>query len=228
MKMLCAISLRQEKNKHGDAIGVLEQGYLHYFESQGLKLLVIPNGSDVDYYFEHFPIERVILSGGNDVDPLLYGGKRGESISVAPERDATEKRMIELAIQKKIPILGICRGMEFLNVYFGGKLITIKDVFGEGMHPPGKDHALNIVEKQDILGTEVMVNSFHNQGLTTRELSPHLRVFAATDNGMVEGFYHHFLPIVGILWHPERRSPEPEFNEKLMKAFVKGEGWWER
>ena len=226
--MLCAISVRQEKNKHGDAIDVLEQGNLAYFESQGLRLLVIPNGSDVDDYFQQFPIERVILVGGNDVDPLLYGEERSENSSVAPERDATEKRMIELAIKKKIPILGICRGMEFLNVYFGGKLIALKNVFGEGSHPPGKDHALNIVTGQEVFGSKVMVNSFHNQGLTKKELSPKLLPFAISEEGLVEGFYHSSLPILGIQWHPERRSPDTEFNEKLVKAFVNKELWWKK
>ncbi len=226
--MLCAISVRREKNKHGDTIDVLEQAYLHYFESKGLKLLIIPNEGDVDYYFEHFPIERVILSGGNDVDPQMYGEIRTEGMSIAPERDKTEKRMIELALQKNIPILGICRGMEFLNVYFGGKLITLKNVFGEGAHLPGKGHSLHILENQEILGKEVMVNSFHNQGLTEKELSPQLQVFVATDEGIVEGFYHASLPIVGVQWHPERKSPDEEFNEKLIRAFVKGEGWGER
>lgn len=226
--MLCAISIRQEKNKHGDAIGVLEQAYLHYFKTFGLKLLLIPNGSDVDYYFKHFPIERVILSGGNDVDPLLYGGKRGESSSIAPERDATEKRMVELALQKNMPLLGICRGMQFLNVHFGGKLITLEDVFGEGAHPPGMDHSLNIVTDQDVFGSKVMVNSFHNQGLTQKELSPQLRMFAVSDEGIVEGFYHPSLPLVGIQWHPERRSPDTAFNEKLIAAFVNGESFWSK
>ncbi|HLD80238.1 MAG TPA: gamma-glutamyl-gamma-aminobutyrate hydrolase family protein [Candidatus Nanoarchaeia archaeon] len=226
--MLCTISIRQEKNKHGDVIGVLEQAYLHYFETFGLKLLLIPNGGDVDYYFKHFPIERVILSGGNDVDPLLYGGKRSENSSIAPERDATEKRMIELALEKKIPLLGICRGMQFLNVYFGGKLVVLKDVLGEGAHPSGKDHSLNIVTDQDVLGSKVMVNSFHNQGLTQKELSPQLRMFAVSDEGIVEGFYHPSLPLVGIQWHPERRSPDMVFNEKLVRMFVQGEGWWKK
>ena len=171
---------------------------------------------------------KVILSGGNDVDPLLYGGKRSENSSIAPERDATEKRMIELALEKKIPLLGICRGMQFLNVYFGGKLVVLKDVLGEGAHPSGKDHSLNIVTDQDVLGSKVMVNSFHNQGLTQKELSPQLRMFAVSDEGIVEGFYHPSLPLVGIQWHPERRSPDTEFNEKLVRMFVQGEGWWKR
>lgn len=226
--MLCAISVRQEKNKHGDAIDVLEQGYVHYFGSQGLTLLVIPNESNVDSYFEQLPIERVILSGGNDVDPQMYGEIRKEGMPIATERDKTEKRMIELAMQKNIPILGICRGMEFLNVYFGGKLITIKSVFGEGAHLPGKDHPLHILKNLEILGKEVTVNSFHNQGLTQKELSPQLLPFAVSEEGLVEGFYHNSLPIVGIIWHPERRSPDTEFNEKLVRLFVKGEGWWKR
>lgn len=226
--MLCAISVRQEKNKHGDAIGVLEQGYVEYLGRFGLQLLIIPNGSDVDSYFEQFPIERVILSGGNDVDPLLYGEIRTEEMSIATERDKTERRMIELAVERNIQILGICRGMEFLNVYFGGKLIRIKDRLGTNAHLPGKDHSLNIIENQEILGKITIVNSFHNQGLTKKELSPQLRAFAMSDEGIVEGFYHHSLPIVGIIWHPERGSPDTEFNEKLVRAFVKGELWWEK
>ena len=226
--MLCAISLRQEKNGHGDAVDVIEQSYINYFEKFGLKLLIIPNGSDVDSYFERLSIERVILSGGNDVDPLMYGGKNGEELSIVPERDRTERRMIELAIKKNIPILGICRGMQFLNVYFGGKLITIKYKYGEGAHLSGKDHSLSIVENQDFFGSRVRVNSFHNQALTEKELSSHLRAFAISDEGIVEGFYHSSLPIAGVQWHPERDGPGQEFNERLVKAFVEKELWWKR
>ncbi len=226
--MLCAISLRQEKNKHGEDIDVLEQRYIHYFEKFGLKLLLIPNGHDVDYYFEKFPIERVVLSGGNDVDPQMYGGKREEGMSIVSERDITERRIVELAVKKKIPLLGICRGMEFLNIYFGGKLINIKNEYGKEAHLPGKEHPLHILDGQELLRKEVRVNSFHNQALTEKELSSNLQAFAVSDEGIIEGFNHSSLPLVGVQWHPERESPDEEFNAQLVKAFVEGKLWWKR
>ena len=68
--MLVAISQRNDKNKHGDRIDNLENNYVSYLGEFGIKLLIIPNvAKDIKYYFDKFPIEGVILSGGNDINP---------------------------------------------------------------------------------------------------------------------------------------------------------------
>ena len=120
--MLCAISLRQEKNKHGEDIDVLEQRYIHYFEKFGLKLLLIPNGHDVDYYFEKFPIERVVLSGGNDVDPQMYGGKREEGDVYSFRTRYNRKKDSRISCQEEDTSTGNMQGDGIFEYIFWRKI----------------------------------------------------------------------------------------------------------
>jgi len=226
--MLIAISQRNDQNKHGDFIDCLENSYVNYLKKFGIELLVVPNSvSGVEYYFNSFPIEGVILSGGNDIDPELYGTVRGENDSFSVMRDKTEQKMLELAVEKKIPVLGICRGMQMINVYFDGKLVNLNE--NEKTHPI-EHHYVKVVDStKEILGNESIVNSYHNFGVSKETLSPQLKMFATSkDEKVIEGIYHPDFPIAGIQWHPERSSPDSGFNEKLMKAFVDRELFWEK
>ena len=221
--MWVAISQRSDKNKHGDRIDSLENSYVNYLEQFGMKLVVIPNITGrVREYFENIPISGVVLSGGNDIDPVSFGDKPNNELSLAPARDKVEKELLDIAVEKKLPVLGICRGMQFINIYFGGKLIDIRKDY---THPPRTNHLVTIQEA-DSLGKEFMVNSYHNFGITMNILSSSLKPFALSPEGMVEGFYHSSLPIAGIVWHPERTSPDEEANKKLITDFVNKELFW--
>lgn len=232
MKMLIAISQRNDKNKHGEYIDNLENSYVNYLEKFGVKLIVIPNlTKDVDSYFKEFPILGVILSGGNDINPRLYGELLKEGLSVSDERDETEKKILEVAIKKKLPVLGICRGMQFINVFFKGKLImNIKEETGTKIEHVSANHKIIILNKelQKVLGKKTHVNSYHNQGIDSNRLSPELRTFAQSSDGIIEGVNHASLPIAGVQWHPERKSPDEEINNKIIKAFIEKELFWKK
>ena len=230
--MLIAISQRQQYNKYNAPIDVLEHNYIGYCKSFDILLLPIPNSaSQVQAYFDNFPIEGIILTGGEDINPKLYG----ENIdwpNISPLRDQTEKRMLEIAVARKIPVFGICRGMQFINVYFGGKLVkNIREEITPD-HAAGKDHQIVLTEEKIILATgkkEIEVNSFHNQAVTAQTLSPQLNVFAlAKEHSIIEGLYHPSLPIAGVQWHPERKSLDEKINRMLMEALVKKELFWNR
>lgn len=221
--MLIAISQRNDKNQHGDYVDNLENSYVTYFEKLGVKLIVIPNWTkDVDSYFKEFPISGMVLSGGNDIDPGLYGGKSEKGLTVSRKRDKIEKKMLEIAVKKRLPVLGICRGMQFINVFFKGKLTT--KVKGEIEHV-AVNHNIIILDKElvKILGKDIEVNSYHKHKV---ELSSELKAFAQSPDGIIEGIYHPSLPIAGVQWHPERKSPNEEFNNKIIKAFLNKELFW--
>lgn len=147
-------------------------------------------------------LQGIILSGGNGLGRF-------------PLRDATEKNILTYALAHALPVLGVCRGFQFLNVFFGGKL-------EKGIHKKSfEDHRSTIhsVTLED--GKNLRVNSFHNQGVMEAGISPHLRIFASTKGGVVEGLYHPKKPIIGVQWHPERKSPSAVFDRKLIKRLFK-------
>src|SRR3989344_474611 len=98
--MLIAISQRRDKNQYGSYIDNLDAAYIEYFGKFGVHLLPIPNSAnDVDYYLKNLPVEGVILSGGNDINPALYGSEeKPETVSI--ERDLTEKKILEVSIKR--------------------------------------------------------------------------------------------------------------------------------
>ena len=117
------ITQRHDINKHGQWVDILENDYVKYFEPFGIHLVPIPNVTrDIEAYFKLFNIERVILSGGNDVDPSTYNESEEGATGMSKQRDKLELKVIDFAIKENIPVLGVCRGIQILNVSFGGTL----------------------------------------------------------------------------------------------------------
>src|SRR3989338_2263216 len=160
--MIIAISqrnMRMEKGANRDAI---ENDYIQYYESFGVTLVPIPNVSKgIEKYFDSMPIKGVILTGGNDINPALYGGKPIDG-DCSDDMDNTYKRLIEIAIERKLPLFGNCRGGQFINVFFGGKLI--QDVKEKtGVNHVNVKHKIKITDEKaaKFLGEkEYTVNSY--------------------------------------------------------------------
>lgn len=226
--MLIAISQRSVKMEKGDR-DALENNYIKYYEKFGITLAPVPNVSkNLDKYFEEIPIKGIILSGGNSINPALYGAKAvGEDFSI--ERDNTEKRLVEIALNRKLPLLGTCRGGQFINIFFGGKLIqNIEQKTGKN-HVVAR-HKVDITDKNAVdffHKKNFITNSYHKQGVDKNTLSSELKPFAVSEDGIIEGFYHPRHMIAGILWHPERKGCDEEANKKLVKAFIEGKLFWE-
>jgi putative glutamine amidotransferase len=160
----------------------------------------------------------LILSGGVDVDPALYGENPHPRVKHTDHsRDEFELVLLGQALVHDLPILAICRGHQLLNVAFGGGLLQHID--GDG-HPadysnegfPSRWHEVAIREGSRLhaaLGTAgALVNSRHHQAVTAERLAPRLEVVARSPDGLVEGVEspaHRW--VVGVQWHPER--PEP-------------------
>ncbi|VVC03225.1 GMP synthase [glutamine-hydrolyzing] subunit A [Candidatus Burarchaeum australiense] len=217
-----AISQRVCAEHKGARRDCLEQSYVQYYGAFGLTLLPVSNVlPNIPAYLRELKPDGMILSGGNSVNPELYGVSKSAGLNVAEERDATEKALLQFAEAERLPVLCVCRGLQFLNVYFGGKLRMVKDHVAS-FHPV----ELLKCEKADFGKKRTTVNSYHDFGFDTGELARGLKAFAVTADGLVEGAYHPGLPIAGIMWHPERESPDAEFNDKLMRAFVDRKWFW--
>ena len=160
-------------------------------------------------------IDGLLLPGGGDVNPFLYGQPLMPGIgNLEPLRDKVEIKLIELCIEKNIPILGVCRGFQLLNVYFKGTLI--QDIYKYyniaidhrgGVGPKWTPiHNVSLSEVCDfyrIYGkSTIQVNSVHHQIID--KLGDGLMACGYSEDGIVEAFYHkENTKIFGIQWHPE-------------------------
>jgi gamma-glutamyl-gamma-aminobutyrate hydrolase PuuD len=175
----------------------------------------------------------LVLSGGEDIDPSRYGEDAIPQLGmVTPARDAMEIAALGLALERRLPILGICRGMQLMNVFFGGTLYQDLDTQrpGELLHrqtePWGaRSHAVKVAPDSqlcEILGSEdLVINSFHHQAV--KDLAPTLRAVAMTADGVVEAVELKTHPwIMGVQWHPERHEASAQSTDpdrRLLAAF---------
>ncbi|RNB87047.1 gamma-glutamyl-gamma-aminobutyrate hydrolase family protein [Brevibacillus fluminis] len=157
-------------------------------------------------------VDGIILAGGGDPAPHLFGEEPLQGLGeVDYERDLAEMRLIEAARELNKPLLGICRGMQIINVALGGTLIQDipSQVAGAGQHsqkgslPYGSHHVrLEPGFLRDALQTDsVLVNSFHHQAV--KDPAPGLRVTAVAPDGIIEAFESDDQMVIGIQWHPE-------------------------
>ena len=170
-------------------------------------------------------LEGLLLTGGVDIDPRLYGQRRGpHTRRPHRQRDRHELEALRQALERDLPVLAICRGHQLLNVALGGVLLQHLDGHGAD---DGGDSAWHEVRVE--AGTRLWaasggadrlrVNSRHHQAVTVEGLSPRLRA-AALSRGIVEAAEsreHRW--VLGVQWHPERPEMGPD-GQCLFRAFV--------
>ena len=215
------ISQRVNRDCHGLLTDVLESNLTRYFSSLGIVVCPVSNFlDDVELCLKDIQYNGLILSGGGDVNPRFVDMKTNQSINYSPERDQCECNLISKMISLKMPILGVCYGMQQLNCYFGGRITRNIHDNETLSRRPKLNHSINIEKKIFCLSGEYVVNHFHDNGIKKEQVASNFDVFAVdADYDVVEGIVHKDLPIVGINWHPERDSPDDEFNKQLIKGF---------
>lgn len=162
-----------------------DQRIVDFIASCGFLPIPVPNRADLaSQIMETLQPTGIILTGGNSL--VSYGGN-------APERDAMDHVLIELAVRNKIPLYGFCRGMQSLLTYFGNELVSVEGHV-----------AVRHVVRAD--GENYEVNSYHNQACKELKENCQLQVMAQTDDGVIEAVRHESLPIEGTMWHPERET----------------------
>lgn len=175
--------------------------------------------------------DALILTGGPDVDPVIYGGRPHASIyGVDRERDESDLSLVRTLVETKLPALCICRGAQVLNVGLGGTLIEhLPDVVGEKVQHRGPNreyipHAVSI-EKQSKLfdivrASEAKPSSSHHQAIAT--VAPGLRVTAKAPDGTIEAVEMDRHPwLVAVQWHPENTAAEDPGQQRLFDELVK-------
>ena len=157
-------------------------------------------------------LDGIVLPGGTDVDPALYGAEpASELMDPEPARDAQELALLDAAAAAELPVLAICRGLQVVNVWRGGTLHQQVPAHGCFEEPPHKlQHEVTFTSGSvlaGVYGPSMIVNSLHHQ--TVDRLGEGLRVTAESPDGTVEGLECADAPVVAVQWHPEL-MPEPD------------------
>ncbi len=209
----------------------LRDRYVHAIEATGGISLILPPlespSKSARSILER--IDGLLLTGsGPDIDPVLYGERRRFPFkTVHPKRFSLERELVREAMKKKMPILGICGGMQMLNVAAGGSLYQDirKQIPKSIQHQrDGKPAHLIEVKKGTLLSKIVKqdrlrVNSSHHQGV--KQVAPGYVVNASAPDGVIEGIEAVGYPFVlGVQWHPEYLNPDDR-SDILFKAFLK-------
>ncbi len=185
--------------------------YVNAITAAGGRPLLVPPALDaIDETLD--ALDGVLFSGGSDLDPSTYGAEaHPETTGTRPDRDRAELALMAAALERDMPVLAVCRGMEVMNVARGGDLVQhLPDVLGHEhhKHTPGVfgDHEVDVDVGSRVgrlLGDRAPVKSHHHQGV--RRVGEGLREVAWADDGTIEGLEdpeRRFA--LGVLWHPEQ------------------------
>ena len=180
---------------------------------------------DVD---EAIKCDGLLLPGGGDIDPVYYGEEMNGSDEPDREIDKAQRDILDAFVKAKKPILGICRGMQLINIYFGGSLH--QDIVTRDIHTRKNDndsiHSVKSVEEGNLFekfyGKTFNINSAHHQG--TKKLGKGLKEVLRSEDGVCEAVIHEELPIIATQFHPERmsykqRRDDTVVGEEIFKYF---------
>jgi putative glutamine amidotransferase len=203
----------------GQGFSVIGHDYLKCVESVGGIPVGLPvlNEENVSVVTA---LDGIIFTGGEDIAPHLYGENVDHRFGrICPDRDYFELRLLEAALKAGKPILGICRGLQLINVHFGGTLY--KDVSDKGnalvhnfekiprWYTAHKASLLHPVLRQLYGSTEIEVNSFHH--MSANQIGDGLEVAAVAPDGIVEALIHkESNRIMAVQWHPEMMAVQNE------------------
>ncbi len=231
MKPVIALTPLIDQNLD-DSPWMLKEYFRAIEKAGGIPVMLAPlkDKDDIDRMAAMF--DGILFTGGQDVDPAIYGREKEVDcdIWISKDRDVLEQPLLRRALEADLPILGICRGLQFINAVLGGTLWQdLPSQRPEGMkHSQEKPyckpcHQVTVVKDTplyDMVGKDTIgVTSLHHQAI--RDLAPGLRVMATSPDGLVEAFDMPSARFLwAVQWHPEYMFDIDEDSFGIFKAFV--------
>lgn len=199
------------------------QNYVNALTACGVEPVLSMNLADAE------SCDALLVPGGADVNPILYGQENTASVGIDDEKDRDEIALIRRFFELDRPILGICRGHQIINVALGGDMIQHVPNAERHTRTPEDLDNIHLVTAchpflEELYGKEFPVNSAHHQAVD--HLAPGLISTCYNDDNICEGFIHENGKIIGVQFHPERigfalRRPDAVDGEKIFHAFLK-------
>lgn len=200
---------------------------IRHFGGIPVLLPVMAQRDELEYLMSG--LDGLVLTGGDDMDPVLFGETiLNDTVQLCPERDQAEYEVLKLAVSRDLPILGICRGVQVMNVFFGGDLYQDipAQIPGCGRHR--MDEPYHRTEHSCVPAPETPmadwgsfgVNTHHHQAI--RNVAPGYRCMGKAEDGIIEAIYdpdHKFR--WGVQWHPERIWDIADTSAEVFRAFIK-------
>ena len=245
MRPLIGVPTGREKSQRffGLALYIMNQSYVRTLENLGALPVLIPlqmSAATLRGIFDR--LDGLLLPGGEDLHPNTYGAAPHPKLGATDaERDRTELLLTEWALKEGMPLLGVCRGVQVMNVACGGTLYQDlgserPDFAKHDYFPPTYErfrisHSVQIEADSRLaqaLGTQHEVNSMHHQGIA--RVGQGVRPVGITEDGLVEAIEIPELPFaIGVQWHPEELAHTDQLSSSLFYNFVcaAANGWRE-
>ncbi len=195
--MRIGLTLRVFENvKYYEPRDMISHDWIHFILASGHLPFLIPNSIiNIEQYVKDLSLDLIVLTGGET--PF-----EAASSDVQKIRDQQEEKVLNYCIRNSLPIIGICRGMLLINMYFKGTLLNL----GKEKPHVAKSHLVRFESPRVIklFGESLLVNSFHNFAVSQEGLAADLTILAKGPDNTVEMLKHKSDLIWGVMWHPER------------------------
>lgn len=199
-------------SSYGEYRSALDQRWIDFTFALNYFPVPLPivSPENIDSLYEALNLDAVLLSGGNSLSVLDPSAD-----DASPKRDEFERALIDGALIRGLPIVGVCRGMQLLNHFFGGELVKVNG------HVAVRHVVSATAIGDDACVVSGEVNSFHSWGIPPQGLAVHLNSLAVDESGNIEAFKHQNNRVLGLMWHPEREASFVAEDINLIKAILK-------
>ncbi|MBE6035703.1 MAG: hypothetical protein E7222_13550 [Clostridiales bacterium] len=214
---IALLTQREETDKYGAPIDIMESAYIRFFSDLGFLTIPISNYSNnIKELMDLSEVQLLVLTGGGSLSDKFYN--EDYKYPEQARREQIERELLERAFKKEISVLAICRGMQYINGYFGGRISRLNHLKIKRIN--GEEHLVKNIKSGEIFG----VNNYHNDGIYLEDLAQLAEPLCIDeDNNVVEAFNILDRKILAIQWHPERHFETEESREItlcLIKEFL--------